>query len=281
MVNENSLIKIKNSYNLFSKTEKKIANYLLKHTEKFIYMTILELAKSCKVSKASVIRFYTKLGYQGYQEFKVSITMDTAKNLAIYEKNENKEDLDHLLEEVTRENITTLTDSLNTINRKNVESAAEILLNSDNIEVFGMGPSWITAEAIKCKFLKLNLKCNATQDLYVQCIATANLKKCSTALVITFSGQTPLFEALSAAKKNGTKIISICNYENTQISSIADVILLTSTTESPLNDGELTTIMGQLNIVDMLYTLMALKAGAKHKEHLKKINKATFCLYDI
>ena len=280
MVAKNCLSRIKQIYNIFSKTEKKIANFVLENSEKVVYMTISDFAIKCKVSKASVIRFYTKLGMNGYQEFKVAVAIDMVKELSIYEKKENREDLDHLLEDVTNENIKTLSDTLSVTNRKHIEQAADILLNADNIEIFGNGPSWMTAEITKCKLLKLSLKCNAAQDLYVQCISAANLKKKSVAMVISFSGQTPIYKAISAAKENGTKIIAISNYENTQITSIADIVLLTSTTETPLRDGELTTIMGQLNVIDMLYTVMAMKAGKRHQRHLKKISQIMFKAFE-
>ena len=165
MVNENCLSKIKQIFNLFSKTEKKIAKFVLKNSEQVIYMTISDFALKCKVSKASVIRFYTKLDMNGYQEFKVAIAMDTATNKqAIYAKSENKQDLDHLLEDVTNENIKTLTDSLSVINRKNIEQAADLLLNASNVEIYGNGPSRMTAEITKCKLLKFNLQCSAPQD---------------------------------------------------------------------------------------------------------------------
>jgi hypothetical protein len=31
--------------------------------------------------------------------------------------------------------------------------------------------------------------------------------------------------------------------------------------------------MGQLNVIDMLYTIMAMKTGKKHQQHLRKIRK--------
>ena len=280
MITENCLSKIKQIYNIFSKTEKRIAKFVLKNSEKVIYMTISDFALKCKVSKASVIRFYTKLDMKGYQEFKVAIAMDTAtNNQAIYAKSENKEDLDHLLEDVTNENIKTLTDSLSVINRKNIKKASDLLLNADKVEIFGNGPSWFTAAITKCKLSKLNLQCNATQDLYFQCISATNLGKNSVAILISFSGQTPIAEAIAIAKEKGTKVIAISNYEDTQITSIADVVLLTSTTESPMRDGELTTIMGQLNVIDMLYTLMAMKIGDNHQQHLKRINEVTFKVF--
>jgi len=274
MVSSNYLPKLKSLYNTFSKADRKIADYLLNNPEKVIYMTITEFASKCDVSKASIVRFYTKLGLNGYQAFKVAITMNVVKtDKAIYDKNENREDLDHLLKEVTDENIKTLNDGLLVASKKNIRKAASLLLNAENVEIFGIGSSWITAEATKCKLLKLGIRCSTSPDLYFQSISATNLNKKSVALVISFSGNIPLYEALVSAKNNGAAIITICNYENTNITSIADAVLLTATTESPIKDGELTAIMGQLNVIDMLYTVMAMKKGDKHKRHLEKINE--------
>lgn len=48
-------------------------NYVLHHVEECSQMSILELAKTCAMSKSSILRMTQKLGFSGYSEFKYSL----------------------------------------------------------------------------------------------------------------------------------------------------------------------------------------------------------------
>lgn len=52
-----------------SKSHKKIANYLIEHTDKAPFLTASKLAKQVGVGEATVIRFAVFLDYQGYPDF--------------------------------------------------------------------------------------------------------------------------------------------------------------------------------------------------------------------
>lgn len=68
----------------FSKMEQKIANYILNHPEEVKQLTTYQVAKICKTSQASIVRFAKKIGFSGYPDFKLSLSQDigvrSAKN---------------------------------------------------------------------------------------------------------------------------------------------------------------------------------------------------------
>ena len=68
---QNMLVEIQLSYNQFTKTEKKIADYVMKNPTKVMFMSITELSDVCGIAEASVHRFCRKVGAKGYQEFKM------------------------------------------------------------------------------------------------------------------------------------------------------------------------------------------------------------------
>lgn len=69
---------IKETYSTFTKTEKRVADYLLNNHE-IDYLRLAELANHLKVGEATIIRFCRKLKFKGYQDFKFSIALDEAK----------------------------------------------------------------------------------------------------------------------------------------------------------------------------------------------------------
>ena len=69
------LLDIQVSYNQFTKTEKKIAEFVIKNTNQVLFMSITDLADACKVADASVHRFCRTMGLKGYQEFKMKLSL--------------------------------------------------------------------------------------------------------------------------------------------------------------------------------------------------------------
>lgn len=62
--------KIAQKYEEMSKTQKKIANFVLQNITTVSYFNIQQLADAVGTSEASILRFCTFLGYRGFPEFK-------------------------------------------------------------------------------------------------------------------------------------------------------------------------------------------------------------------
>lgn len=78
MSKDNFVLQIKASYNQFTRAEKKVADYVLDNQEKVLYMSITDLADACEVGDASVYRFCRTMKLQGYQEFKMKLSLSQA-----------------------------------------------------------------------------------------------------------------------------------------------------------------------------------------------------------
>ena len=50
-----------------------LGDYILENPRKAIFMTTKELAQTCRVSEATVVRFVSRLGYQGYGAFQQAL----------------------------------------------------------------------------------------------------------------------------------------------------------------------------------------------------------------
>lgn len=62
---------------LATKTERKLIDGLLKIDKgELIYLSITELSARLKIAEATVVRFCKKLGYNGFQDFKLSLSQE-------------------------------------------------------------------------------------------------------------------------------------------------------------------------------------------------------------
>ncbi len=78
----NILYRIDKQLSDFTKTEKIIADYILKNPHKIIDMTVNDLADVTNVSTASIVRFSRKMTHQGFQELKIAISRYLPEDIA-------------------------------------------------------------------------------------------------------------------------------------------------------------------------------------------------------
>lgn len=73
--------KIQENYDSLSKTNKKIADYILNNYSDFAFLTLNELSEKLDISPASIYRFATKMGCDGFPELKNFIQEQIKKEL--------------------------------------------------------------------------------------------------------------------------------------------------------------------------------------------------------
>lgn len=80
------LDKINEMYDSMSKGQKKIADFIMKHSEKAVFMTAAKIGESVDVSESTVVRFATLLGFEGYPEFHRELELVVEHRLKRVEK---------------------------------------------------------------------------------------------------------------------------------------------------------------------------------------------------
>ena len=74
--------RISREYYDLTTAEKKTADYVLRHPRESQFLSIAELAEESGVAEATVSRFCRRLGYKGYNAFKLAIANATARQHA-------------------------------------------------------------------------------------------------------------------------------------------------------------------------------------------------------
>lgn len=74
------LLKLKEGMAGLTRTEKRVASYILEHSEEVPICSLKQLANKCGASDATVLRLCKTMGYAGYRQFIVSITSELASN---------------------------------------------------------------------------------------------------------------------------------------------------------------------------------------------------------
>ena len=134
--------KIGKQVNQMTKSQKKVANYLLFNMDKLLFFTADELAKAANVSTATVVRFARELDFEGYTD------MQKAPRLRFHDREEEPEDLpqsspeedssEYLLEKSFRQDIQNLKRTFQDLSREDLERACTLLKTSRRVYLVGM-----------------------------------------------------------------------------------------------------------------------------------------------
>lgn len=248
----------------FTKSEIKIADYIKKHHESVMYMSITELSDLIGVGEATVLRFCRKIGYKGYQDFKLAIAK---------EPDDAKEQLigTSYVDVIHQTMIKSLNKTRYLVAEAELEKACSLIHEGVNVYTYGVGASGITAEEASSKFLRIGKPVHAIIDTHFQAINSATLSAGDIIIAITLSGSTiDLLDSIKIAKSKGCYVIAMTSYIKSPITKYADVVLLTSGRENPLDGGSLSAKISQLYVIDLLCMGVALK-NMTRAEKMKKM----------
>lgn len=275
-----SLIKIKEILQDLSPSEKKVAQFIVDNPKEISDLSIGELADKSGSSEATVVRLCKLLDFNGYKDFKISITKDIA-SMSKDEEGDQYTDvepgdaLDLIIQNISYNNKKSIDDTLQIISHKAIEEAVEAIAAADRIEFYGVGASYIIAFDAVQKFARINKIALSYPDPHLQIASAANLKKGDVAVAISYSGETrDTHDSISVAKEAGAKTISITKFGQTSISDICDINLFVSAPEISIRSGAMSSRIAQLNVIDILFAGVASRHFDKIKKSLEKTRRA-------
>ena len=272
---KNTVLLLRENSRLMNNSDRKIAEYILSHTELVAQMNIQELAKASFTSASTIYRMCCNLGFRGYKDFKQSLIYDVATRSR--EKKLENEDIqrtdsmEKIIEKVTYKNIVSLEDTRSLMDAHNLEQCVALLAKARTVLLFGIGASFGVARDAYLKFLRINKPCIVNEDWHSQLLTARNSKADDLGIVISYSGETTeMLECMKEMRKNGTPIIAITRFVTSPAAKLADYTLYTAANESLFRNGAMSSRISQLNVIDILYTAYAL---LQYDETLAQLSK--------
>ena len=217
------LRQIKNTLPELRKSEKLVADFVLKNPKSIVTMKTAEASSAMGISEPTLIRFCKALGFSGYQEFKINLSQQLAADdyFVMYEIEEN-DSIHELCEKVFDTTISEILNVRSQIDQDILESAIEALANAKRVEVYAFGGSAPVAMDAQHKFFRLKISSSFISDPHIQLMSANSLSKNDVVLAISQSGTTSaLIDSVKILKKSGVKVVGIMP-ENTPLANICD-----------------------------------------------------------
>lgn len=251
--------------NKFTKSELKLYHYITENFEQIVYQSLTEIAIACHVGEATVLRFCRKLGYKGYQEFKLFL----AQELSTHEKNGHD---DTYMDKVRKNMMRAVDDTYELVDDKRLQEAIDSIYEAKTVVVFGVSSSGIAGLDMQNRLMRIGMNIETITDSHNQVIRSNSVTSDTVIIAISLTGSTKdVIEAVKIGKNNGATIIAITNYTESPLTSDADIVLLTSAKENPLDSGSLVSKVSQLFVIDLLCTGITMKNYEKAKQTKEQI----------
>lgn len=237
----------------FTKSEHKIYTFITNNRTSILYSSLTELCEASGVAEATVLRFFRKLNYKGFQDFKYSLAQELAM-----EKTPTEDGT--YMEKICNNMVRAVEDSAGLIDEVALQKAIQVIVEKKNIVIFGVGSSGIAGLDMQSRLLRIGRQANAVIDPHFQVMLASSLDETSVVIAISISGGTKdIVDSVKIAKEKGATIIVLTNYLKSPLTQHADHILLGSAKENPLDSGSLVSKIAQLFLIDVLCTGLALK----------------------
>lgn len=264
----------------FTRSEKKVARIVLDKTEDVIYSTITDLSDLADVGEATIIRFCRKLGFKGYQGFKMAlaqeITMNKKKGTMLLNSPIEVDDtIDVVAQKFYNVSERALKETLSLLDYKVLEEVANVVKDAKRLFFIGVGFSGVTAIEAKFKFMQIGLSSDCYTDNHFMAMVASTLSEEDVVIGISHSGSAvETVKALRIAKDNGAKTIAITHHAKSPITKEAHMTLLNGSKEGPFQGGAMGTKIAQLFVIDLIYTQVVMLNEEKAIELKKKARDA-------
>lgn len=270
LVTHGALSHIRGFYPTLSPSEKKVADFILANYQKVMPMTLAELAAHSGVSDATVVRFCRALGFRSYLELKIALmrSLQDSPDL-IFDHIEKDDSPLTVMRKVFLGSIQAMQDTLDLLNDEALDRAVTLLQNAHTILIVGVGTSSPMAHELHNRLIRLRLNCRVETDAYLQLMQAALLTEKDALVVISQTGASqPPINTAREAHRHGCKIIAITGNPSSELSKLADVLLLSISHES--RPETLASRIAQHALIQGLYVLMAMRMSqvANQNEYL-------------
>jgi DNA-binding MurR/RpiR family transcriptional regulator len=269
------LARMKASLPSLRRTDKVIAEAILRDPERIVTSPIAELSRISGASEGSIVGFCQRLNMKGYSEFKIALARDLAGSGLSAGTALSK--TSHL-GEIISYHINCLSEVPHVNDEKSFKAAVNSLRRARRIGIFSIGMSFAPAFSAAAKFRLIGLPAVAHADAHLQLIDACNLGRGDAALGISSSGTTnETISCLQVAQEKGAKTICITNAMSSPITSVSDICLYATPSEVNYFQAPLASRVTQLAIIDALFVALTLQdrdgAGAMLQRSAEELRR--------
>lgn len=266
-------------YERFTRSERKIADYVLEHQEETQYISITDLSGQCGVAVSTVSLFCRKLKLAGFNDFKLELARAALPARAAFSEPGSEITEGDSAAAVMGKVLSAVQDALNNayhmLSEQEIIRAADLLRRAGQVVCLGQGNHSVVALAAWAQFSTTSPKFKTIQDSHMQTVVLSTLAEGDAVLYFSYSGAThELLEAVEVIRNRGGKLILVTRYPNSPASAYADAVLLCGPNEQPFQFGSTSALIAQLYVVEALLSEFIRRDPEEAEQNRRSVGKA-------
>lgn len=241
-----------------TKSDKALIEYIKSDLDNFIYKSISVIAKESNVGEATITRFTKKMGFSGFQDFKVTLAKELSvkKNTSVISSHVHKDEgVIETANKLLKSAIDILEGTTSKIDSNTISECKNIIMNSNRIYFVGIGYSGVVATDINYKFMRIGFNSIPITDSHTMVIMSSIMNSDDVMIAVSHSGVTKeIVKTVQQAKENGVKIITLTEDTDNPLRRLADYQLTYVSGETILETGSISSKIPQIFLLDLVYT---------------------------
>ncbi len=232
-------------------SENGIAQYVINNPDKVVTSTITAIAHNTNTSEASINRFCKKIGFKGFNSFKVALAQENFYNNMFQNEPEVQT---NFLTAISQDYRHMLVNTSAMLDENEVFHAAAAMQKAGHIFILGLSYTSFVARELEFKLSMVGLYAKAITDLNDVRMIASNIGRDDLVIVIapTLLVQ-DLYQAISICRDKGVTIISISSYDSPKLSSLIDHKFIISDKITTQNSVSISNNLMFLYVTDILY----------------------------
>ena len=274
-MSKNVLEQLKDGMPGFSKSNRKLAHYIIENTDEAAFSTAAQLGRNTGISESTVVRFAAKLGYKGFPQFQQALSKVLKSRLnttsAIDIKNEN---LTHskILEYVMTGDADKINYTYRNIDDKAFDEAVDTILTSRKVYVVGLRSSAALAQFLVF-YLRMAVKnietvtTNSSSEMFEQMI---NVGEEDAVIGISFPRYSMrTLKAMEFANNRSAKVIAITDSIHSPMSLYSSCNLFARTDMATIVDS----LVAPMSLINALIVAVCIRNSGTVVHNLEELDK--------
>ena len=258
-----------------SKSQKRIAEYILGNIDKAAFMTAVRLARFAEVSESTVVRFAMELGYDGYPEMRRALQDSMKGKLTSVQRIKVAKDrlgTRDILTQVLSSDIEQIRQTMEETDSADFDKAVEAIVSAKSIYILGLRSSSFLAKFMGFYFdlLFSNSRViseSPDSEVFEQII---RLSEGDVLIAISFPRYSRrTIKTMQYARSVGATIVAITDGLASPLTELADISLCARSDMISFLD----TLVAPLSLVNALVVAVSEKAPGDLYENFERLER--------
>jgi len=262
-----------------------LGNYIMQNPAKVVFMTTKELAETCAVSEATVVRFVASIGYQGYSEFQQALKDFINTGMSLPERVDMKGIKEPGLDRLHRgvlEELNNLKHMYETIDVETMNRFVTYLDESENVFVTGSRLSYTFAYYLGWSLTKIRKGIhifNGSDSTTIDFLTNA---PSNSLVILTAATRYPneLIKLSKLVRRLGHTLLVLTDAPISPVIPFANLSLVVPSRSIPF----ISNVSNMLCVIQYMVQELASRRGdnlQKHQEQLEQVYKENDILFNL